>query len=86
MAELRQHIVVAKKKKHQCGTDQSSSPLKKSQCFDQCLELSTLLLSVASYGSSSKSLCSKAPAVFCATITVAHSLKKILKAFLPPLL
>lgn len=66
--------------KSQCGTNQSSFPLKNSQCFDQCLELSTSLLCCFP----ATSLCSKALAVYQTTITVAHSLKKIPKAFLPP--
>lgn len=46
MADLRQHVVAVEKGPP--GTEQSSFPLKNSQCFDQCLEVSTSLPSVAS--------------------------------------
>lgn len=45
MAELCWHGVVAPK--GQCGPSQHSLTLQNRWCFDQCLELSTSLLSVA---------------------------------------
>lgn len=65
-------------KKDQCGTNPSSFPLQNSQCFDQCLGLSGLLLLVLPSGKSLLISTSREAS------TVASSLKKTLKALLPP--